>query len=62
MPAPICGAEAGEVLAVEEAVVIAVVGIIIIEGIWLAALTWMMWRRTRQKKKAPAPEEPTKST
>lgn len=50
-------------MAVEEAVVIAVIGVIVIEGIWLAALTYLMWRRARKKRQAAAEaEEPTTST
>ena len=46
-----------------QAVIWIVVGIIIIEGIWLAYLTFMMWRRhkkeaaTKPGKAAPKPEE-----
>ena len=47
-------------MAVEEAVVIAVIGIIVIEGIWLAALTYLMWRRRKKEKAKPeAPEDRT---
>ena len=51
-------------MAVADAVVIAVVGLIVIEGIWLAALTYLMWRRRRQEKaKLEAPkDESTGST
>jgi len=47
-------------LAVEDAVVIAVIGIIVIEGIWLAALTYLMWRRRRRDRaQAEAPKDET---
>lgn len=41
-------------MAVEEAIVIAVIGVVVIEGIWLAALTYLMWRRRRKAAAQPA--------
>ncbi len=38
---------------------VAVIGIILIEGLWLAGLTYLMWRRKRGVPKdtqAPAPK------
>ena len=43
-------------MAVSDAVVLAVVGVIIIEGIWLVALTYLLWRRRQGAKPAPSPE------
>ena len=43
-------------MAVSDAVVTAVIGIILIEGIWLIALTYLMWRRRQAEKAGPAPE------
>ena len=48
------------------------VGVIVIEGVWLAGLTYLMWRRHREKAQGPAgtatpavvpppPAEPPKS-
>ncbi|HEV8594287.1 MAG TPA: hypothetical protein VGR51_02040 [Thermoplasmata archaeon] len=46
-------------MAVLDAVVIAVIGIVIIEGIWLAALTYLLWRRAKRPKPEDAkPEAP----
>jgi type VI protein secretion system component VasK len=38
-----------------------VIGIIVIEGIWLAYLTWMMWKRQKKKKEVPGVEEEPES-
>ncbi len=40
-------------MAVSDAVVIAVIGIFIIEGIWLAALTYLLWRRAKAARSSP---------
>ena len=46
-------------MAVGDAVIIAVIGIAIIEGIWLVALTYLMWRRAQREKAASGtPPEP----
>lgn len=46
-------------MVVSDAVVIAVIGIMVIEGIWLAALTYLLWRRAKARRAAtPAPEAP----
>jgi hypothetical protein len=37
------------------------VGIVIVQGIWVTGLTYLMWRRYREKK-AEEEEETTKST
>lgn len=51
-------------MAIEDAVVIAVIGIIVIEGIWLAALTYLMWRRRRRERQQleAQKDETTEST
>jgi hypothetical protein len=36
-----------------QAAVYFVIGIIVIEGIWLTYLTYMMWKRHRQEKEVP---------
>lgn len=36
------------------------VGIMIVQGVWVAGLTYMMWKKHREKKKEE--EETTKST
>lgn len=36
------------------------VGIMIVQGVWVAGLTYMMWKKHREKKKED--EETTKST
>ena len=46
-------------MALEDAAVVAIVGIMVIEGLWLAVLTYLMWRARQQK---PAAETPTGST
>jgi hypothetical protein len=40
-----------------QAAIYIVVGIIVIEGIWLAYLTYMMWKRHTQKTEEPATGE-----
>lgn len=40
-----------------QAAIYFVVGIIVIEGIWLTYLTWMMWKRQRHRKEKPPAEE-----
>ena len=45
-------------MAIEDGIVIAVVGVVIIEGLWLVALTWLMWRRKRETAAAPASAPP----
>jgi hypothetical protein len=46
-------------MAVGEAVVITVLGIIILEGTWLAVLTYLLWRK-RKGAVPPSPPEESK--
>jgi threonine/homoserine/homoserine lactone efflux protein len=46
----------------DEAVLLAVVVFIIVAGIWLAGLTYLMWRAHVMKTKAPEAEEPAEET
>ena len=32
-----------------DSIVVAVIGVVVIEGVWLAALTYLMWRRKRKR-------------
>ncbi|MFQ6127824.1 MAG: hypothetical protein ACE5QW_02830 [Thermoplasmata archaeon] len=45
----------------EEMVLWVLVLVIIIQGVWLAGLTYLMWRKALQKKRAEE-EEATRST
>ncbi len=36
--------------------------VIVIEGVWLAGLTYLIWRGRTAKKEATAPAEPPKET
>jgi len=45
-------------VAVEDGIVIAVIGVVIIEGLWLVALTWLMWRRKQGKVEEPVASPP----
>lgn len=42
-------------MAVTDGVVIAVIGVIILEGLWLVALTYLLWRRKKASGTAEAP-------
>ncbi|MCK4366542.1 MAG: hypothetical protein KAW84_01175 [Thermoplasmata archaeon] len=45
---------------IDENVVWFIVGIMIIQGVWMVGLTYLVWKRAREKKKEE--EEATKST
>ena len=45
----------------ETAVMVAVVGVIALEGVWLAVLTWLVWRAKTKARKGTG-EGPTEST
>lgn len=45
-----------------QAAIYFVIGIIIIEGIWLTYLTYMMWKRQKLKKEKAPVEEKAEST
>ncbi|MFQ6107501.1 MAG: hypothetical protein ACE5QF_07960 [Thermoplasmata archaeon] len=38
------------------------VGIMVLQGVWLVGLTYLMWKRHREKKEAEKRDEATKST
>lgn len=44
-------------MAVIDAVLVAVIGVFIIEGIWLAVLTYLLWRRSKTAKGSPPVSE-----
>lgn len=44
-------------MAAGEAVVIAVLGIIVLEGLWLAVLTYLLWRKRKGAVPPSPPEE-----
>ncbi len=43
---------------IEDAVVIAVIGVVLIQGLWLIVLTYLMWRRRKREREATAASPP----